>query len=455
MIQILFLFVALCTTAGATTTSPILNIDGMRKGLGLYYLYPQKNLVQKRVKVAVIDNFFQGYQGEIGQTLPKDTVFHPMTKPLSGVPDSHGLLMAQIVNSLMTDQGRALHFEPELHLFQGFGYTNFKAAVEKAIALNVDIILYSQVWDYIGMGRGEKNFINQIVSKATKAGILWINSSSNLEGQTYRGGVQADSEDWLNMPGPGNSLRFDCFDFSQEDEDKKPSCDIRIALSWSDFKKDDRAGSSKDLKLVVSDESTGQETTVLLEEDRTQVVSLPKQKTEGVKYSLYPREILYGKLTPGRYHIKVKDQSRNFSDSDEFKVTLNGDFNERGEAKVVLVDRNSGVESLAAPSDHPQVLTVGASETMATGLSQSLAKPEVSVPSQVFLKNGYMSDGSSNSAAMVAAAVGVLKTIKPELQREDLDSYIEYGEGTPLDLWGVYHHASPISMVYKTFRVRY
>src|SRR5690606_37156643 len=135
--------------------SSFVNLDdiAVRLGFTAYYGLPVRSAP---IKVAVFDNGFEGYKAEIGRTLPKATVYHagPVAAPES--QERHGTIMARLLNHLITAGGRYPHLEPELHLHSTFGYSNLEAAVNDAIASGIDVILYSQVWEYGGNfdGRG-------------------------------------------------------------------------------------------------------------------------------------------------------------------------------------------------------------------------------------------------------------------------------------------------------------
>ncbi|MNT07891.1 hypothetical protein D3C72_1426120 [compost metagenome] len=72
---------------------------------------------------------------------------------------------------------------------------------------------------------------------------------------------------------------------------------------------------------------------------------------------------------------------------------------------------------------------MGASDSERSSSSERLDKPDVFAPSSIQLKDGAEYRGSSNSAAIVAAGVGMLKVLHPKWDREDILSQISNGNG--------------------------
>jgi hypothetical protein len=371
----------------AALSSPFSNIDDIAEKGGFDQLDGVRSA--RAVKIAILDNGFRGYKAELGKTLPTSTVFRE--GPVKVDPkeeDQHGLFMAQLLSGLL---GKTPGISYKLHLFSAFGYSNLEAAVEKVIAEKFDVVLYAQVWEYGGNGDG-KGFINTLVSQATSAGITWINAAGNFGDATHRAQIESNEDGWAKLPGPNNSVRVRCVKSSAK------KCQLRVVLSWNDFKNEVGEGTDKDLDLIVTDDA--------LKIVKTSALQQKKSFPEGAPgMTLYPREIVQAEVDPGIYLIRVKDRSKNFDvESDEMRITVSGDH--------VHLNDPLADDTLLAPADNKSVITVGASDSEKSGFSKSGKKPDLVFPSLVELENGEQYKGSSNSSAVVAAAVAIVKSVK-------------------------------------------
>ena len=170
--------------SSASSRSDMTNLDQYKRSLGFkpYYTQPAET---GRLKVAILDKGFSGYEKELGRSLPRDT--HYIAGPVQS-PESeqviHGLKMAQILVDMMSDEMRSQQYLPELYLYNSFGYSNFKSAIQDAVKRKVDVILYSEVWEYGGNQDGA-GFINEAVNIATSKGIIWVNAAGNFAQTTY------------------------------------------------------------------------------------------------------------------------------------------------------------------------------------------------------------------------------------------------------------------------------
>lgn len=372
----------------AQATSPFKNSDQIKQKLGFTSIYSERN-DYGRIKVAVLDQGFYGYQKEIGKTLPSDTKYTqgPLAPPANMQVD-HGLKMAQILISLMTNDMQDMQWAPQLTLYNVFGYTNFSAAIDDAIKNKVDVILYSEVWQYGGNNDG-KGFINAEVNRAAKAGIVWVNAAGNFALTTYNSSIKTLADDWVQLPDQNNALQIKC------EAAKGQQCPIKAVLEWNDFKDDVNLGTNKDLDLALTDDMLNiVETSALIQS------ADPKETRPG--YSKYPREIIETNLKPGVYFLRVKNRSHNFGSQDRLRITVDGD--------QITMPSHSADESLLNPADNPNVVTVGASDSDRSSTSSRLHKPDIWTDSSILLPNGDEFRGSSNSAAIVAAGMALLKT---------------------------------------------
>ncbi|MGZ3768840.1 MAG: S8 family serine peptidase [Bdellovibrio sp.] len=376
---------------------PFANMDEIKRTLGFSQFYSQPNS-GRRLKVAVLDKGFYGYEKEIGHSLPSKTryVAGPVKDPDNNKVE-HGLRMAQLLTSLMTDDLRSQQWIPELTLYNTFGYSNFKAAIDDLIKNKVDLVLYSEVWEYGGNHDG-KGFINKQVTRATDNGVIWVNAAGNFSLTTYNSSIQPIQDDWIQLPDQNNSLAIRC-------ENQNGKCTVKIVLSWNDFKDDVELGTDKDLDMAVTDD--------LLNIIQSSALKQSTDRNENRPgYSKYPREIITAELNPGLYLIRAKNRSKNFNSNDRLRITVDGNN--------ITMPSHSSDETILNPADNKNVITVGASDSDRSSSSSYLKKPDLLAPSSIKLNDGNEYRGSSNSAAIVAAGLGILKSNQPRMDREQL-----------------------------------
>ena len=289
MIRSIFavLFLVLTSATAWALESPFSNLDQIISNTRISSLL-QSNTPRQHVRIAILDNGFRNFELEIGKTLPTATTFQvgPVVVPETQL-ENHGTAMSQIVAGML-DRGSNGNFTYDLILYSAFGYSNFSSAVNDAIAKKVDVILYSQVWEYGGFGAGS-GFINEVVNRATASGILWINAAGNFAKGTYQSRVIASSDGWAKLPAQNDSIRIRC--------EKK--CRMRMVLSWNDFSNDVNIGTDKDLDLVLSDDTLRIVKTSAL----TQKKDFPENQPG---MSKYPREIIETELEPGTSSVPLR-----------------------------------------------------------------------------------------------------------------------------------------------------
>jgi hypothetical protein len=394
----LLTFVCAFPLSAFSVENPVFkNIPILQKSLG-FEAYYAKPVSGRGLKVAVFDKGFQGYQGEVGRSLPRNTVYVPgPVKAPAEVQTNHGLRMAQILTALATDNLQQPEVINEFYLYNVFGYSNFKAAVDDAIRRKVDVISYSEVWEYGGNNDGH-GFINAQVSRATAAGITWVNAAGNFAQTTYNGPVTTGKDDWVRLPDQNQALSLRC------EADRGHTCPVKVVLSWNSFSDNVDVGTNKDLDLALTDDLLNIVQTSALKQSA-------ELKEDQPGFSKYPREILTAELKPGAYFLRVKNRSQNFGAKDRLRITVDGD-------QIKMPSRTRG-ESLLNPADNPSVITVGAVDSDRSSVSTRLHKPEISTASSVVLKDGSEFRGSSNAAAIVAAAVVRARVQNPDLRTKN------------------------------------
>lgn len=396
--KILIFLSLLMGLSTAQARSPFTNLDSLQSALGFTSYYSSQNS-GRRLKIAVLDKGFHGYEKEVGRTLPPGTRYVP--GPVANPPEMkvvHGLKMAQILTAMMTDEMRATQWMPELTLYNAFGFSNFKSAIDDVIARQFDLVLYSEVWEYGGNHDGG-GFINSEVNRATRAGIIWVNAAGNFALTTHNSPILTGRDNWVQLPDQNQALALRC----QASSGKK--CPAKIVLSWNDFKDNVEEGTTKDLDLALTDD--------LLNIIQNSALKQSENRNEARPgYSKYPREIISIELNPGLYFLRVKNRSNNFSSHDQLRITADGDG--------LIMPSHSRAESILNPADNPTVITVGASDSDRSSNSAFKDKPDLLAPSAIVLEDGSEYRGSSNSAAIVAAGLGILKSRDPRLTRVDL-----------------------------------
>ncbi|WP_413943910.1 S8 family serine peptidase [Bdellovibrio sp. HCB-162] len=410
--KLLISFLSVCFSFQfAFAASPFSNLDGVKYSLGFSPYYSQQN-PGRRLKIAVLDKGFYGYEKELGRSLPASTryIAGPVANP-ENVNVEHGLRMAQILVAMMTNDMQATQWMPELTLYNVFGFSNFKAAIDDVIANKVDLVLYSEVWEYGGNFDGT-GFINNEVNRATRNGVIWVNAAGNFALTTYNSGIRTLKDDWVQLPDQNNALMIRC-------ENRNGKCPVKIVLSWNDFKNDVELGTDKDLDLALTDDMLSIVQTSALKQSKD-----PKESRPG--FSKYPREIIAAELSNGTYFLRVKNRSQNFVDRDQLRITVDGE---------VTMPSHSINDTILNPADNTTVITVGASDSDRS--SSSKDKPDLLAPSSIRLAGGGEYRGSSNAAAIVAAGLGILKSQEPRMTRKDLLDTVTRGNGDGWNQRGV------------------
>lgn len=376
------------------------NLTSIVRSIGLAP-YHQRGARGQRITIAVLDNGFTGLSGSIGKRLPPDTML--VAAPLNQLLDtSHGLKMAEIAYAVATGSTsyRGDQPGPRILLLNANGFTNFTAAIDKAILEKVDIVLYAQVWEYGGNLDG-KGFINKEVNRATAAGITWINAAGNLGLST------------ASAPVPTGAKAAEAIRFSVP-QDRTP---VKIVVAWNDFT------DSKDYR-------TSQDLDAFLEDDKGQKVAAGEliqdggDPARGAKYSAHAREIIKAVLPVGTYRVRVVKKSQNFKADAAFRVTIDG-------LGARLVDGQRSDESVLIPADNPGVVTIGASDAQDSGRLFSAdgrrLKPDLLVPSEVAFTSGTVHHGTSAASAIAAGALASFATVYGRVTRNAVTTLTEQG----------------------------
>jgi hypothetical protein len=139
-------------------------------------------------------------------------------------------------------------------------------------------------------------------------------------------------------------------------------------------------------------------------------------------YSAHAREAIETTLPPGEYLLRVDIKSHNFDANSRIRLAANG-------PNISFIDQSPDA-SVMIPADNPNVLTVGASDDVASSAgvtSGGIQKPEVVAPSMIQFESGIAFQGSSSAAAVAAATLAVYQDVCGRLTRQQIVAKITNG----------------------------
>ena len=393
--------------------SDLANLDDIISRLNLKS-YHDRSYRGQNLTIAVLDNGYLGLSRSVGRRLPPWVKVQPSPNP-DMQQTSHGTKMAEIAYAVASGQ-RFYRLDvsgPRILLFNANGYTNLNAAVNGAIKAKADIVLYSQVWEYGGNWDGG-GFINQLVSKATAAGILWLNAAGNLGQTTYSSAVELSPSKQVILPDPENSIRFTV------PQDGTP---VKIVLAWNDFKNTKDHRTEQDLDLIISDDRNQ-------ELASSKLVQSGTKNTDAENYSAHAREIIQTQLKSGVYRLKVVAKSTNFTATSRLRLTVDGNG--------VRMFKATTDQSLPIPADNPSVLAIGANDVEYSGKNATSAlpgrKPEITLKSYVLFNDGMGYHGTSAATAIAVGALAAYQSAWGKLDRAGAVSLLQRGILSSQDL---------------------
>jgi hypothetical protein len=374
----------------------------------------------ERLTIAILDNGFGGLKDVIGKQLPPDTKVEP-SKLNNESPTPHGTKLAEIIFAMTSGSPRwtSESKHPRIKLYNSNGFTNFSAAVDQAISDKVDMIVYSQVWEFGGNFDGG-GFINAAVNKATNAGILWINAAGNYASSSWQGSIQFRRDGTVLLPYQENYVRLVV---------NETATAVKITLAWNDFADTKDWRTSRDLDLVLLDSKKR-------EIAASQLIQDGVDHGKDPKYSSHAREMISTNLQPGVYLLKVIARSRNFDGASRLRLAADG-------VNISFLDQ-SPFASVMIPADNPNVLTVGASDDDHSSAGPTMAgftKPEIVAPSIIEVEGAFAFQGSSTAAAVAAATLAVyqeacgVKFTRRQLLDRIIDGRISQTSTKGLGLW--------------------
>jgi hypothetical protein len=392
------------------------NLEALKKrfNLSTYYTHGYHG---QRLKVGIFDNGFAGLKHSLGKRLPPNLKVEKSFDPRMQ-PSSHGTKMAEIVYALTSGQNSYANNQsaPEIFLFNTNGFTNLQTAIDRALELKIDLVLYAQVWEFGGQFDGD-GFINSEINRALKGGIVWINASGNGGASTYSGPINSKIGRWIEFKERNDRLQFIV------PQDDTPT---KVVLSWSDFKDSKNYKTNVDLDLIIED-SQGN----LIQESRMSQTG-SNESTPG--FSAHARESIEVTLKRGTYSVGVyyKSNSQLKEDSvderNRFRVTAVG--------SGITMPEGTPYDSLPIPADNQGVLAVGASDTDYSGRLKPLSsdqplreKPDLWLESEVVFTDPNESNplfqtqthyGTSAASALATGVMAVYMSAWGKLSLEEI-----------------------------------
>ncbi|MCM0607092.1 MAG: S8 family serine peptidase [Xanthomonadaceae bacterium] len=374
------------------THADLVNGDKLTETFQLQGWHQAITCKTQSIKVAVLDNGFSGFKPGMA-SLPSSTVL--VEGAVNAQADTgHGLAMAEILWSTM-----GKYAQVEMTLINTNGFSNFKNAITYVIENKIDIVLYSQVWSFGGNFNG-KGLINALVTRATSAGIVWINAAGNFGSRVY--------DQVLS-----HALHEEPTFFVQKGDQP-----ITITLSWNDFSDNEQEATDQDLDFQVvnhSDEVVGE--SVLRQNG-----AIVARGTKGV--SGYAREKLVMKeVVPGEYRIKIKKISNNFNLRSRVRILI------ESAPEALMFASATPDREIFPPADHPAVLTIGEDSLLSSRSMASIPpnKPDLVLPifGAKILGSEIPVRGSSVSAAIFSGVVAMMKVLKPSITRNQISKFLK------------------------------
>ncbi len=348
------------------------------------------------VKVGVIDpGGFGGYQVLLGTELPTADRINLMPgqtpQGLNAGDGVHGTAVAEIVYEMAPGA--------ELYFAHTTSQASFPAAVDWMIESGVDVINYSasRPGEPID-GTGPSN---EIVKRATDAGILWVNSSGNYAQSHLDMNFTDENNNGLHEFPSGDEI------LPLVNQSERPT----VALGWDDV----WVGSQRnfDLHLVGVDPASG---------DLVEVAS--------------SRNIQAGSQADNPFEVVSVEAPQDF----QLFVAISAP-EPIGAHRLNLLGNGTGFQfsmpegSLASPADEDTAIVVGATNWADNVLEEyssqgptwdDRVKPDIVAPAKV-TSEAYRGpwDGTSASAPHVAGAAALILQQNPELSAEELRSALE------------------------------
>ncbi len=341
-----------------------------------------------RVKVAILDTGFEGYQEVLGAALPRQVVVRSFRADGRTGGSDHGRRAAEVVASIAPNA--------TLYLVNFSTVTELNAAVDYLVQERVDVVSFSLGYVHNGFGDGS-GAVNEAVSRGTATGEAWAVASGNWAQQHWAGPYFDGNADGLHEFAP--ERRSNAHAFVQGDL-------ITVSLRW-----DEAAGQActdYDLELRGPDGALVRASRNIQSCQQDPLESIQVLATQSGVYTAW----IAGPVGGGRGRrldvLFVGAPDRGFP-----------------------LEYGIPAGSLAAPADNSTVIAVGAlasSLRAEAGYSSrgpttdGRPKPEVLAPAAGPL--GEIFSGTSASAPHVAGVLVLMQEAFPRAAREALTSVL-------------------------------
>ncbi|TAJ18599.1 MAG: hypothetical protein EPO65_08650 [Dehalococcoidia bacterium] len=337
-----------------------------------------------RVKVAVLDTGFEGYEDALGGTLPRQVVARSFRADGRLGGSDHGRRAAEVITSIAPNAS--------VYLVNFSTVTELNAAVDYLVSERVDIVSFSLGYVHNGFGDGS-GAVNEAVRRGTLAGQAWAVAAGNWAQQHWSGQYRDTDRDGLHEFAAGRPSNTHAF--AQGDL-------ITVSLRW-----DEPAGqacSDYDIELRGPDGSLIRASRNIQACRHDPLENIQVLATQSGTYSVRIAGPVGG--GPGR----------------KLDLLVVGSPDRGLPLELSVADG-----SLAAPADSGTVITVGA---LNSGLrfeadyssrgptTDGRAKPDVLAPAAGPL--GGVFSGTSAAAPHVAGALTLLQEAFPRAAREAL-----------------------------------
>ena len=341
-----------------------------------------------RVKVAVVDTGFDGYQEALGGALPRQVVAKSFRADgrLSG--SDHGRRAAEVIASIAPNA--------TLYLVNFSTVTELSAAVDYLVAERVDVVSFSLGYVHNGYGDGT-GAVNEAVRRGTSTGQAWAVAAGNWAQQHWSGPYIDADRDGIHEFATGRPTNTHAF--AQGDL-------ITVSLRW-----DEPAGqacSDYDLELRGPDGA-------LIRASRN-IQTCHQDPLESIQVLV---------TQAGTYSVRIPGP-------------IGGGYGRQLDLLVIgSPDRGFPLEqsvaagSLAAPADNGSVISVGAlSQTLQSEALYSSRgpttdgrfKPNVLAPAAGAVGGGFA--GTSAAAPHAAGVLVLLQEAFPRAAREALTGLV-------------------------------
>ena len=343
-------------------------------------------------RVAIIDAGFSGYQSRLGSTLPSSVTARSFRadQQIGGGSD-HGRRAAEVVHAVAPGA--------ELTLVNFSTVTELAAAVDFLIEEGVDVVSFSLGYIHNGPGDGTGP-VNEIVSRGTDAGQLWVVAAGNWAQQHWAGTFRDTDGDTVHEFATGvrdNEHQFQAGDL------------ISVSLRWDEPW--GRSCSDYDLELFGPSGA-------LVRASRN-VQNCRQDPVEAFQVLA---------TQTGTYSVRVIEAHAESARDLSLMVVGTPD---RG----LPLTFHTLSSSLSEPADHPDVVTVGALTVGATRVEAPYSsrgpttdgrfKPNLLAPTGGNGEPGTSFGGTSAAAPHVAAAAALLAEAFPSADAARLATLLQ------------------------------